>query len=504
MSIQKVVESEGHGAFYSLISLSLAVLIYPHYQWLLDFISSGFVSQVDSAILILGATGVITGILYTIPMDRIIDWVIKNKVGHVVRVWKFHFPKRGMNSELVQFIAGVDYLSSTWRTPSWISIEDSCEHTVSSAMNDPSVQKEIWSLKNRSAVGLAFMFWGLALRGAAPQIYFIAAIAFVAGGFLLIIPWMLPSSRELPTIIRQVAAMRYAEDTFSNRRALGRERDRKPMMDQLTDDVKRVEVLISDMQWDRLNRLYTWMNNLLEKHNKADYQVGERVYEIWARAMIGIVAAQNKEEPIEELAAKYQSAFDVFRKCGRNKLPIWAENLTANDLSDFPKFMTNPNVWKNVDAYYGDFCHEILVVFEGLTDEKTKVSWTNALVIPGRHLSQNHQITFFRFACQYSGSDINVHAYDLFVNGSKFLPYEEVTTSFIDKLVSLTDSSSRDYEVNLSHMIFKMLIWIAERTDIKKEVRERIVLQAEKHPNIRAQFRSGIGAEWKKELQAMG
>ena len=504
MSIQKVVESEGHGAFYSLISLSFAVLLYPHYQWLLDFISSGFVSQVDSAILILGVTGVITGILYTIPMDRIIDWVIKNKVGHVVRVWRFHFPKRGMNTELVRFIAGVDYLASTWRTPSWISIEDSCEHTVSSAMNDPSVQKEIWGLKNRSAVGLAFMFWGLALRGVTPQIDFISAIAFVAGGFLLIIPWMLPSSRELPTIIRQVAAMRYAEDTFSNRRALGRERDRKPMMDQLTDDAKRVEVLISDMQWDRLNRLYTWMNNLLEKHNKADYQVGERVYEIWARAMIGIVAAQNKDEPIEELAAKYQSAFDVFRKCGRNKLPTWAENLTANDLSDFPKFMTDSNVWKNVDAYYGDFCHEILVVFEGLTDEKTKVNWTNALVIPGRQLSQNHLKTFFRFACQYSGSDINVHAYDLFVNGGKFLPYEEVTTSFIDKLVSLTDSSSRDYEVNLCNMIYKMLISIAERTDIKKEVRERIVLQAEKHPNIRAQFRSGIGAEWKKELQAMG
>lgn len=503
MSIQKVVESEGHGAFYSLISFSFAVLLYPHYQWLLDFISSGFVSQVNSAILILGVTGVITGILYTIPVDRFIDWIINIEVGHVVKVWKFAFPKKGMNNELIRFVAGIDYLASTWRTPSWISIEDSCEHTVSSAMNDPSIQKEIWGLKNRSAVGLTFLLWGLALHGVYPQINLISAVAFFAGSIILVAPWMLPSSRKLPTIIRQVAAMRYAGDTFSNRRALGRERDRNPMMDQMTDDMKRVEILVSDMQWDRLNRLYTWMTNLLEKHNKADYQVKERVYEIWARAMIDIVSAQNKKVAIEEIVAKYQSAFDVFRKCGRNKLPTWAEKLTTNDMSDFPKFMTDSNSWKNVDAYYGDFHHEILVVFEGLTNEKTKVNWMNALVILETNLSQGHLKTFFRFACQYAGSDINTHAYNLFVHGSEFLPYEEVTASFIDKLVSVTDSTSGDYDVNLSHMIFKTLIMIAKRTDIKKNVRARIVFHAEKNSIIRGQFQSDVGSEWKEKLQSM-
>jgi len=183
------VESEGHGAFYSLISFSLAVVLYPQYQWVLSFVSSGFVSQVDSALLILGATGVITGILYTIPLDRIIDWVIKIKVGHVVRVWRFHFPKRGMNNELIWFIAGIDYLTSTWRTPSWVSIEDSCEHTVSSAMNDPSIQKEIWGLKNRSVVGLTFLLLGLAIHGVNSQVNNVllhsTICAFDTDGFLV-------------------------------------------------------------------------------------------------------------------------------------------------------------------------------------------------------------------------------------------------------------------------------------------------------------------------------
>ncbi|MBY8999006.1 MAG: hypothetical protein KGD60_14865, partial [Candidatus Thorarchaeota archaeon] len=504
MSIQKIVESEGHGAFYSLISFSLAVLLYPQYQWLLPFISSGFVSQVDSALLILGATGAITGILYTIPLDRIIDWVIKYKVGHESYTGRLHYiPTRRENNELISFIAGVDYLTSTWRTQSWVSIEDSCEHAVSSAMNDPSIQKEIWGLKNRSAVGLAFLLWGLALHGVNPQINLISTFAGIVGIIILAGPWMLPSSTRLPRIIRQVAALRYTEDTLSNWEALGRENDRIPMMTQLKNDAKRVEILVSDMQWDRLNRLYTWIANLLEKHNKADYEVEDRSYEVWARAMVDIVTAQNKEEPIEELVAMYQSAFDVFRKCGRNKLRAWAENLTVDDLSDFPKFMTDPKTWINADAYYRDFHHEILVAFEGLTDEKTKVNWTNALVVPGANLSQGHLATFFRFACQYSGSDINTYAYDLFLNDSGFLPYEEVTIAFIDKIVSLTDSSSRDYDVNRRHIIFNIMHWIAKRTDIKKEVRNRIVYHVEKHTHITEWFEKEIGTEWKDKLLAV-
>jgi hypothetical protein len=504
MSIQKVVESEGHGAFYSLISLSLAVLLYPQYQWLLAFISSGFVNQVDSALLILGATGVVTGILYIVPFDRFIDWVIKYKVSHDSYSGRLHFiPTRKANSKLVNFVAGVDYLTSTWRIPSWVSIEDSCEHTISSAMKDPSTQKEIWNLKHRSVVGFVFFTWGLALFGVNSQLDYLSALGMVIGIVILITPWMLPSSTRLPTIIRQVAAIRYAEDTLSNWRPRGKETQREPMMKQLANDTTRVESLISDRQWDRIARFYTWLENLLERHNKAGYQVRERVYEVWARAMIDIIAAQNREGPIEALVARYQSAFDVFRKCGRNKLPTWAEKLTADDLSDLPKFLAYPKAWKLVDAYYPDFHHVIFDVFEGLKDERAKVNWVNALVNPELGLSQGNLTTLFRFACQYTGSDISSHAYDLFVNGIRFLPYEEVTISFIGKLVSLADSTSRDYEVNLSRKVISLLISIAQRTDIKTEVREQIVTHAEKHTTITEWFQKDMGANWKEELLAL-
>lgn len=502
MSVQKVVESDGHGAFYGLIGFSLAVVLYPTYQWILPFFSLGLGADVDSTILRLGATSVFTGLLYSVPVDRFIDKVIEYKAGHESRTGRFRFfPTKDQNNELLRFISSVDYLTSTWRTPSWISLQDSCEHAISSAIKDPKVQREIWSLKNRSAVGLAFMLVGSSILGISIQIDYLSMAAILAGLILMAGPWTLKSSTRLPAIVRQVAAMRYAEDTFSKWRAFGNEKNHLSDMDRLTSDSERVESLISDGQWDRLNRLYTWMANLLERHNNIDYQVEERVYEIWARAIIDIVSANNKGEKTKDLTKRYLNALDVFRKCGRNKLPQWAEQLNAADLSDFPKFMKRPKAWKRVNPYYGFFHNEIMIVFESLTDEEMKVKWTNALVIPEASLSQSHLTTFFRFACMYTGPNIKDLAYEYFLNGTKYLPYEEVTIPFIDKLVNLyTDPASK---ASTKLRILNLLAWIAVKSDIKKEVRMHIIHHAEKNTDIRAVFERNTGADWKGELHAM-
>ncbi len=506
MSIQSVVGSEGHGAFYTLIGLSLAVLLYPFYQELSFITETGLSGPFDSAILILGATGVITGIFYTISVDQFIDRIVEYKVRHQPRSGKLHYlATRKINNELIMYISGVDFLSSTWRTPSWISIEDSCDSAVQDAIKDHSIQKELWSLKNKSVVGFVFLVWGFAFIDEDSRLFLLSVVAIITGMVFLLVPWMFHSSTSLPTIIRQVAVIQYAEDAISNWRPLGDESIRKSVMKRLAEDTTRAQKLITNQQWDRVNRFYSWLTNLLEKYNRVGYVTEERILEIWARAMIDIESAKSRKKPVGELVTKYLSALDVFTKCGENKLPEWAKKLEDSDLSNLAKFLERPNSWNRVDAYYGDFHHVIFDVFEELSDKKKKVAWTNALVHPSIGLAQENLKTLFHFACTYEGSDISLRAYDLFVTGgSKFLPYEEVTITFVDKLVSLTNPALEDYDVNLSRTIFGVLLLIAKKSNVKKEVRERIICHVEKNSQMKDWFEKNIGINWKDKLKALG
>jgi len=380
LSINKVVESDGHGAFYGLLGLSLAFILYPFYEVLLPFISIGFGENVDAAVLRLGATSVLTGLFYSVPLDRLIDEIIRYKAAHNSHIgWLRYIPTRTPHSELIRFITSVDFLTSTWRTPSWVSTEDSLDHTITSAIDDPSVQKEIWKIKKQSVVGFTFTLVSISFLGIIEEIDVIFVSGIVVGLLLLFVPWMLNSSTRLPLLTRQVAALKYAEDTFSNWIAMGQEKHRQVEMDKLKDDSKRAENLISDGQWNRLNRLYTWLTSVLERYRSRNYQVEERLYEIWARALIEIIGTKNRGEPVENVVSKYLSAVDVIKKCNKDNFPQWTQQLTAEDLTDLSKFLGLEGSWKRVDAYYPAFHHEILTVFEEISDSEMKLKWSDAL-----------------------------------------------------------------------------------------------------------------------------
>jgi hypothetical protein len=500
VSILKVVEAGGHGSFYALIGVSLAALLYPLYNWLLPFVSSGLVSGVDSGILLLAATSVISGLLYAVPLDRLIDHVIEYKGGHDSRHGLLHYvPVRALNAELLQFIVRVDYLVSAWRAPYWLSSEDSCRHALSSAVKDPSIKKEIWSLKNRAGIGFAFLLWGLVIGRLGQDLYLVSVAAVLIGAILLLVPWMLSSSTRLPTTVRQVAAMRYAQDALTTWRALGREDGRSMPMSRLAADAKQAEVLISDSQWDRLSRLYEWTRSVLDRHGTTDYEIPERLYEIWARAVVQITEARNRRERIDTLQAKYMSALSIFGTCGAGHLPEWTEQMTPDDLSNLPKLLAQPTAWKDVDPYYATF-HDILpALFATLGDERTKVSWLNSLVnVP---FSKSLLETLFRFACQYTGDDIVASAYVMFA-GKYELPYEEVTVAFIDRLVEVLEKPPSD-RVGAQRIILNTLAWLAVRENVGKDLRERIVHHAERLENLRSSLQEQFGAEWRDRLRAV-
>ena len=67
----------------------------------------------------------------------------------------------------------------------------------------------------------------------------------------------------------------------------------------------------------------------------------------------------------------------------------------------------------------------------------------------------------------------------------------------------MTDSNAADYEVNLSRMIYRMFILIAKRTDIQKDVKQRVIDYAEDLPHMRDWFEKEIGTDWKDKLQAV-
>lgn len=500
MSINKIVESDGHGAFYGLIGLSLAVFFYPAYEWLLPFITFGLGVDIDAVILRFGATSVFTALFYSIPLDRLIDQTIKYYASQEIKsVWFLHFPTQTPNSKLIRFITNVDFLTSTWRTPSWISPEDSLNHATSSAIDDPTIQREIWKVKTRSVIGFAFALFSTAFIGINDQINPILWIGFIVGLLLLFVPWLLESSRRLPTLTSQTAALRYAEDTFSDWNAMGNETNRQTTMEQLKGYSKRSENLISEGQWSRLERLYTWMTSVLERHRTRNYQIVERLYEVWARAIIEIVGTTNENKPSLKLISKYLSALNVLRTCCEDTIPSWAKQIVADDLTDLSKFLALPDSWARVDAYYPAFHHEILTVFEELADEEMKLEWANALTIPQG--SQTHVIALFRFACQYSGSGLNDTAYDIFIGGVSYIPYEEVTSTFIDTIVRLYNRKNPKFQNRAG--IPNLLLRIAEKPDIEGMVRERIIFHVEKEVNIRVFFETSFGINWRVKLRSI-
>jgi hypothetical protein len=462
------------------------------------YVSSSLGLEVDSVLLMAGAAGAIVGLLYFRPPDKIIDYVIEIGAGYCS--WHDLRPsssKRVCNEELKRFIAAVDYLVSTWRTPSWESLEDSCRYSVSSAISDLQIQKEIWKLKNRSAIGLTFLLWGLVLLRVGLEPSWMPLLSACLGVVFLILPWIGRSAKNLPIRVRRVASLRYAKDTFPRWRALGDSMSHqiKIIMQKLADDAKEIERTIAEGQWERLDRMHTWFLHELDRHNSRPYDVRQRLGEVWARAIIDIVGTQNGEKDAQKEKARYISALEIFRINGQISSYPWADALTESDLSDLKRLIAAGISWNDIKQYYSRFLRDLAHVFNGIQDNTMKVEWINAVVETGWPLPVELQKVFFMFTCMYEGNAIQDSAYELFTKNHD-LPFENVSELMIDRFASMVGIPDKDAQ---NTTILKALASLLERNDIKPDVKKRIIHHAEKYSSIGSWMSRYLGGGWKRK-----
>jgi hypothetical protein len=210
----------------------------------------------------------------------------------------------------------IDYYTTVWRNRGWVVSDTSISNAIDSAIEDPSIQKEVWKLKNKSLVGLTIFAWSLILipliLEQLQNVYLLFGLIIVGIGVLfgfigLVYPWISKSAKKLPERIANTAVTHYGKDRFSRWKKTAEESNNPSaqiVSQNLRDDTKNMSEIISSGQWERFDLYYYDFLQFLDSAFKKPFFFDGRLWEIWSRAAVEIISIDDDESK-KKIREKY-------------------------------------------------------------------------------------------------------------------------------------------------------------------------------------------------------
>ncbi|MHA2027393.1 MAG: hypothetical protein ACW98U_15950, partial [Candidatus Thorarchaeota archaeon] len=266
-------------------------------------------------ILISGATGFLAGVLYYIPVDKVADKLLVR----YAKYGKCRYLRDSVcviKEEISTPTKIIDYYTTVWRNRGWVVSDTSISNAIDSAIEDPSIQKEVWKLKNKSLVGLTIFAWSLILipliLEQLQNVYLLFGLIIVGIGVLfgfigLVYPWISKSAKKLPERIANTAVTHYGKDRFSRWKKTAEESNNPSaqiVSQNLRDDTKNMSEIISSGQWERFDLYYYDFLQFLDSAFKKPFFFDGRLWEIWSRAAVEIISIDDDESK-KKIREKY-------------------------------------------------------------------------------------------------------------------------------------------------------------------------------------------------------
>jgi hypothetical protein len=435
MGFSQAVASGGHAGFYSTLGLSLAVFLLPWYNHFAPLIQTGLGIAVDTFVLAAGVGGALAAILYGLSPDALIDRYIAftGKYHSGLELFKRRSSRKLADKPLIQ-IARIDYLVSGWRRVTWKSVHDSWMSTIERSSEDGSIRKVLWTAKNRSVVGLSLMLWAFSLQFLGIALWFL----FVIGLVLMLAAWLREDILNIKKRLRELAVLRYAQDTFAWWIPSERERTYvwlNDVIEKFKNATKEVDTIVVSNQWKRLVWLNTWLASELEEFCKHPLHVHDRLYEQWTHHLFEIARRRSKGLDSSDYASRFLSILNVFKLDNHLDSAEWASHLNLSQVGSLTHWLSVPYDWGKLLQNYRGFRQELTDAFWGLPSDSERASWINTLTASIKAKEEDALTLEFRFACQYSGTELDDEVYILILNtAGDGLPTGETTMTLIEKV----------------------------------------------------------------------
>jgi len=482
LSIIPVITPEGHSGFYAAFGLSIAVILSPIIQSLIDLPISGLGSEIDSLLTITAVSGLISGLLFVTSPDRIADIWVEGKAKYAS--WHEFSPLRKVKKchpDLQRLIAEIDMMTSNWDRATWVSTSESCFSVVESTTDAPQIQKTLWEMKQRASIGILFIIWSgsIWVYTTNSEIVWILLIVIAVGLSILFHTLFWGTSTEIVSRTRKYAFVSYAKDSLQSyqpaRYSSMKDVTLIDVLNRIIETVKAVEQAATFGQWKRFVSIY---ENLLQVlgNNRDRFAGGfSKLESAWIGAFADYYGLKSSGEDPENPKKWFINVYEAYTITGafeRAHFPVKLYPDTVSDAFSNPAALFSLNIDNEVDSppkvykTHSSAVHLLSQAFFWL-NEKDTISWINAMAEKRKPFPRRLRDQVYSFAGDYEGDELVERVYvELMrtppsnIRGTTFLMLERASK------VSTPEDGIKDLKFNF----FKK---IANTQELAEETRKK-------------------------------
>ncbi len=439
--MNQILSSEDHTGFYTSLGFSLALFtlsLFPESLSILQIENADPLLMIffNNLLTLTAFAGLLTGLLYMISPDRLSDIILKNQtmfeswrywdLWRVTESWKRDLPR---NTELQQLIAEIDRTVTNWNRVIWNPPNISCQSTVESSIDSPSIQKTIWKMKRRAGMGLLFILWALTLLVFfKPYEYPVENILLTAALIGIMLVGVLDicytmrygDAPEMVDRLQKVSFVGYANDALLNWQPIFRGRRDENIidaMDRLKDAATDLERIITTGQWKRFESTY---DQFLQEVKGVKLRVAnpeQTLRAAWCGTFAEITLAKSKGKDTTQLKIWFENVLEVFRLTGELEKIRWSIIPDENNFYE-PSIFFTTNIPPNLVYKERSDASRLLREAFRNSDDDEKANWINAAGESTCSIPGDIQKLFYSWACDYKGTRLTSKAYGYLITGS--------------------------------------------------------------------------------------
>ncbi|MFW9769239.1 MAG: hypothetical protein ACFFF9_15765 [Candidatus Thorarchaeota archaeon] len=420
MSISPVITPEGHSGFYTAFGLSIAVILSPIIQSLIDLPISGLGPEIDSLLTITAISGLISGLLFVTSPDRIADIWVEGKAKYAS--WYEFSPIRKVKKchpDLQRLIAEIDLITSNWDRATWVSTSESCFSVVESTTDAPQIQKTLWEMKRKASIGILFIMWSCSIWVYTTnlEIVWILLIVVSVGLSILFHTLFWGTSTEIVRRTRKYAFVSYAKDSLQSYQPAryGMINDTLiDVLDRIIETAKVVEQAATFGQWKRFMSIYENLLQVLENDRSRFVGGFSKLENAWIGAFADYYILKSHGENSDGPKNWFINVYEAYTITGafeRAHFPVKLNPDTVSDTFSIPDALFLLNIDNEVDSHprvyktYPSAVHRLSQAFFAL-NEKDKISWINAMAEKSKPFPRILRDQVYSFACDYEGQEL--------------------------------------------------------------------------------------------------
>ncbi len=411
LSISPVITSEGRSGFYTAFGLSIAVILFSFIQPWMSLPTDTTEGGVTVLLTIAAISGLVTGLLFVVSPDRIMDIWVEGKAKYTS--WHEFSPLRKIkncNRELQRLIAYVDQITSNWDRSTWISTSDICLSIVESSIDAPQIQKVLWDLKRKAGIGILFIVWSITIwiQIGTLELYWILLSVLILGLVIFLHTLFWGTATKVVRRVCEFSLISYTKESLQSYQPVRYQVSdpaRIDIIDRLKESARVIEQVATAGQWKRFDEMYTRYLNDMKILKPRITNTEQRLSTAWYGAFTEhhISKSAGRNELVLEHKIWFNGILEAYDLTGDLRKLNWKTKPNIQNYTDPEAFFTLNLDSISLHRVYrsnDNIGPRLIEAFQVQIDED-KVLWINLAAEQDRGFPDILKDSIYEFVCHH-------------------------------------------------------------------------------------------------------